>query len=37
MTGVTDADKKALVLLVQAATIIDDIFNLQVVPRKIHT
>lgn len=30
MTGVTDADKKALVLLVQAATIIEDIFNLQV-------
>lgn len=35
MTGVADEDKQALVLLVQAAQIIEDIFTLQVVPRKI--
>ena len=31
LTGVTDADREALVLLVKAATIMDEIFNLQVV------
>ncbi|XP_065634208.1 nudix hydrolase 3 [Quercus suber] len=30
LTGVTDADREALVLLVKAATIMDEIFNLQV-------
>ncbi|KAL0010940.1 hypothetical protein SO802_006048 [Lithocarpus litseifolius] len=30
LTGVTDADSEALVLLVKAATIMDEIFNLQV-------
>ena len=31
LTGVTDADREALVLLVKAAKIMDEIFNLQVV------
>ena len=36
LTGVTDADKEALVLLVKAATIMDEIFYLQVVCVYVH-
>lgn len=36
MDGVTDEDKESLVLLVQAATTIEDIFTVQVVLRKMH-